>query len=222
MANPKQKGPTPPFPPQEQQPPGSEQAMEPRPDYGESSYKGFGRLKDKVALITGGDSGIGRAVALAFAREGADIVIAYWNEHEDARETQRVVEASGRRVVLVAGDLAEEPQCARVVEAAAREFGRIDILVNNAAFQGKQIEKFEDIDAERIRRTFAVNIEAMFHLVRHALRWMKPGAVIINTASDKPYHRSRGILDYAATKEAMAALSKGLGNRLLERGIRVN
>ncbi len=222
MANPKQKGPTPPFPPQEQQPPGSEQAMEPRPDYGESSYKGFGRLKDKVALITGGDSGIGRAVALAFAREGADIVIAYWNEHEDARETQRVVEASGRHVVLLAGDLAEEPQCARVVEAAAREFGRIDILVNNAAFQGKQIEKFEDIDAERIRRTFAVNIEAMFHLVRHALRWTKPGAVIINTASVQAYHPSPAILDYAATKGAIVAFTKGLAKGLIERGIRVN
>src|SRR5213595_780223 len=170
--------------------------MHQEPHHGEDSYRGTGKLKDRVALVTGGDSGIGRAVALAFAREGADIVIAYWNEHEDARETQRVVEASGRRVVLVAGDLAEEPQCARVVEAAAREFGRIDILVDNAAFLGKQIEKFEDIDAERIRRTFAVNIEAMFHLVRHALRWMKPGAVIINTASVQAYHPSPAILDY--------------------------
>src|SRR5204863_9399366 len=152
----------------------------------------------------------------------AGIVSAYCGGDEDAGENQRGVEASGRRVGLVAGDLAEEPQCARVVAAAAREFGRIGILVNNAAFQGKQIEKFEDIDAERIRRTFAVNIEAMFHLVRHALRWMKPGAVIINTASVQAYHPSPAILDYAATKGAIVAFTKGLAKGLIERGIRVN
>ena len=150
------------------------------------------------------------------------VVIAYWNEHEDARETQRVVEASGRRAVLVPGDLADESHCARVIDAAARELGRIDILVNNAAFQGKQVDKFEEIDAERIRRTFAVNIEAMFHLVRHALRWMKPGGVIINTASVQAYHPSAAILDYATTKGAIVAFSKGLAQALIERGIRVN
>jgi NAD(P)-dependent dehydrogenase (short-subunit alcohol dehydrogenase family) len=222
MADPKQKGPTPPFPKQEQQAPGTEQAMEPRPDHGETSYKGFDRLRDKVALVTGGDSGIGRAVALAFAREGADIVVSYWNEHDDARETQRLVESAGRRALLVPGDLAEESQCARVVDAAAREFGRIDVLVNNAAFQGKQVERFEEIDAERIRRTFAVNIEAMFHLVRHALRWMKPGSAIVNTASVQAYHPSPAILDYAATKGAIVAFTKGLAQSLIERGIRVN
>jgi NAD(P)-dependent dehydrogenase (short-subunit alcohol dehydrogenase family) len=222
MADPKEKGPTPPFPKQEQQPPGTEQAMEPKPDHGERSYKGFGRLKDKVAVITGADSGIGRAVALAFAREGADIVVAYWNEHEDARETQRLIEESGRRAVLVPGDLAEESQCVRVIDTAAREFGRIDLLVNNAGFQGKQVENFEQLDAARIRRTFAVNIEAMFHLVRAALAWMKPGAAIINTASVQAYHPSPAILDYATTKGAIVAFSKGLAQSLIERGIRVN
>ena len=223
MSDPKAKGPTPPFPSQEQEEPtGSEQRMDPRPDHGERSYKGFGRLKDKVALITGADSGIGRAVAIAFAREGADVVVSYWNEHEDARETKRVVEDAGRRALLVAGDLAEEKDCRRLIEAAAREFGRIDILVNNAAYQGKQVEKLEDLDAERIRRTFAVNIEAMFHLVRHGLRWMKPGGAIINTASVQAYHPSAGILDYATTKGAIVAFTKGLAPELIERGIRVN
>jgi len=222
MADPKQKGPTPPFPKQEQQPPGTEQAMEPRPDHGESTYKGFGRLKDKAAVVTGADSGIGRAVALAFAREGADVLVSYWNEHEDARETQKLVEAAGRRAVLVPGDLAEESHCRRVIEAAAREFGRIDLLVNNAAYQGKAVEKLEEIDAQRLRRTFAVNIEAMFHLVRHALRWMKPGSAIINTASVQAYHPSPAILDYATTKGAIVTFSKGLAQHLIERGIRVN
>ena len=222
MAHPKEKGPTPPFPKQEQQPPGSEAAMQPRPDHGEASYKGYARLKDKVAVITGADSGIGRAVALAFAREGADIVVSYWNEHEDARETARVVEQAGRRAVVVAGDLAEEAQCARVIDTAAREFGHIDLLVNNAAFQGKQVERFEQIDSQRLRRTFAVNIEAMFHLVRHALPWMKPGSAIINTASVQAYHPSAAILDYATTKGAIVAFTKGLAQHLLDRGIRVN
>ena len=222
MADPKQKGPTPPFPKQEQQAPGTEQAMEPRPDHGESTYKGFGRLKDKAAVVTGADSGIGRAVALAFAREGADVLVSYWNEHEDARETQKLVEAAGRRAVLVPGDLAEESHCRRVIEAAAREFGRIDLLVNNAAYQGKAVEKLEEIDAQRLRRTFAVNIEAMFHLVRHALRWMQPGSAIINTASVQAYHPSPAILDYASTKGAIVTFSKGLAQQLIERGIRVN
>src|SRR5690349_12309743 len=203
MTDPKQKGPTPPFPKQEQQPPGIEQAMEPRPDHGEESYKGFGRLKNKVAVITGADSGIGRAVALAFAREGADVLVAYWNEHDDARETARLVEDAHRRAVLVPGDLADAAHCRRVVDTAAREFGHIDILVNNAAYQGKQVEKFEEITPDRLRRTFAVNIEAMFHLTRQALAWMKPGAVIINTASIQAYHPSPAILDYATTKGAI-------------------
>jgi hypothetical protein len=220
--DPKEKGPQPPFPKQEQTYPGSERAMDPRPDYGEKTYRGFGRPKDKVALITGADSGIGRAVALAFAREGADVVVAYFNEHDDARETQRVVEAAGRRALLAPGDLSTEPACRALAEHAAREMGRIDVLVNNAAYQGKQVERFEQLDGERVERTFRVNVIAMFHLVRHALPHMKPGATIVNTASVQAYHPSPGILDYAATKGAIVTFTKGLAQSLIERGIRAN
>jgi NAD(P)-dependent dehydrogenase (short-subunit alcohol dehydrogenase family) len=220
--DPKERGPKPPFPKQEQSYPGSEAAMDPRPDYGESTYRGFGRLRERVAVVTGADSGIGRAVALAFAREGADVVIAYLNEHEDARETQRVVEEAGRRALLVAADLSTEPACRGLIERAAREMGRIDVLVNNAAYQGKQVEKFEDLDAERIEMTFRTNILAMFHLVRHALPHMKPGSAIVNTASIQAYHPSAAILDYAATKGAIVAFTKGLAQSLIERGIRAN
>ena len=135
--------------------------MDPRPDYGESSYRGLGRLKDKVALVTGADSGIGRAVALAFAREGADVVIAYLSEHEDANVTRLAVESAGRRALLAPGDLDSDGACKALAEKAAREFGRIDILVNNAAYQGKSVKKFEELDAERVEKTFRVNILAI-------------------------------------------------------------
>jgi len=220
--DPKDQGKKPPFPQQEQEPPGSEREMAPRPDYGEESYRGFGRLKDRVAVITGADSGIGRAVALAFAREGADVLVSYLNEHEDARETKRVVEAAGRRAVLVAGDLAEESQCRRVIEEAVRAFGRIHLLVNNAAYQGKAVEKFEELDAARIERTFRVNVEAMFHLVRYALPHFEKGGAIVNSASVQAYHPNASILDYAATKGAIVTFTKGLAQELIERGIRVN
>jgi len=196
--------------------------MEPRPDYGESSYRGLGRLKDKVALITGADSGIGRAVALAFAREGADVVIAYLNEHEDANVTRRSVESAGRRALLAAGDLDNDGACRALVDKAVKEFGRIDLLVNNAAYQGKSVKKFEELEAERVEKTFRVNIIAMFHLVRNALPHMKEGSVIVNTASVQAYHPNPGILDYATTKGAIVAFTKGLAQSLIERGIRVN
>jgi len=220
--DPKEQGKKPPFPQKEQSHPGKEQEMSPRPDYGEESYRGLGRLKERVAVITGADSGIGRAVALAFAREGADIVISYLNEHEDANETKRVVESAGRRAVLVAGDLAEEQNCRRVIDEAARAFGRIHLLVNNAAYQGKSVEKFEEIDAARIERTFRVNIVAMFHLVRYALAHFEKGGAIINSASVQAYHPNASILDYAATKGAIVTFTKGLAQHLIERGIRVN
>jgi NAD(P)-dependent dehydrogenase (short-subunit alcohol dehydrogenase family) len=220
--DPKQKGPQPPFPKQAQEPPGLESKMDPKPDSGEESYRGLGRLRDKVALVTGGDSGIGRAVALAFAREGADVAVAYWKEHDDARETQRLIELAGRKALLVPGDLADEAHCGTVVDTVARQLGRIDLLVNNAAFQGKQVEKFEDLDPSRIERTFRVNILAMFHLVRRALPHMKPGSAIVNTASVQAYHPSPAILDYASTKGAIVTFTKGLAQGLIERGIRVN
>jgi NAD(P)-dependent dehydrogenase (short-subunit alcohol dehydrogenase family) len=220
--DPKDQGKKPPFPQNEQDHPGSDREMSPRPDYGEESYRGFGRLKDRVAVITGADSGIGRAVALAFAREGADVVISYLNEHQDAQETKRLVESAGRRAALVAGDLAEEPQCRRVIEEAVRAFGRIHLLVNNAAYQGKAVEKFEELDAARIDRTFRVNVEAMFHLVRYALPHFHKGGAIITSASVQAYHPNASILDYAATKGAIVTFTKGLAQELIGRGIRVN
>ena len=212
----------PPFREKEQEHPGSEAEMKVKPDFGEESYKGLGRLTDRVAVITGADSGIGRAVALAFAREGANVVIGYLNEHEDAQETMRVVTEAGRKAISVAGDLADEAQCKRLIDESVKTFGRIDILVNNAAFQGKAVEEFEEIDAERVERTFRVNIMAMFHLVRHALRHMKEGSSIINVASIQAYQPSYEILDYAATKGAIVTFTKGLAEGLITRGIRAN
>ncbi|MDI1480930.1 SDR family oxidoreductase [Polyangium sp. y55x31] len=222
MKDPKDLGQKPPFPAQEQEYPGVESGMQPRPDHGETSYRGLGRLKDRVALITGADSGIGRAVAIAYAREGADVGIAYLNEHEDANETKRLVEEAGRKAALFPGDLSSDAACKKLVEDAAKAFGRIDILVNNAAEQGKTVENFEELDAERVERTFRVNILAMFHIVRHALPHMKPGSVIINTSSIQAYQPSPEILDYAATKGAIVTFSKGLSQALIGRGIRVN
>jgi NAD(P)-dependent dehydrogenase (short-subunit alcohol dehydrogenase family) len=220
--DPRRKGDQPPYPAQQQPTPGSEEELRPRPDFGERSYVGHGRLKDRVAVVTGGDSGIGRAVALAFAREGAHVVVSYLDEHEDAEETRRVVEAAGRTALLVAGDLADEAQCARVVRATIERFGRLDVLVNNAAFQGRQLDRFEDLDPARLERTFRTNILAMFHLVRHALPHMKPGATVINTSSIQAYHPNPQILDYAVTKGAIRTFTQGLAKELTGRGIRVN
>ena len=221
-ADPRKQGDEPPYPKQQQPAPGSEERMRPRPDYGEKSYVGHGRLKERVAIVTGADSGIGRAVALAFAREGAHVVVSYLEEHEDAEETKRVVEAAGRTALLVAGDLADEAQCARLVRTAFERFGRIDVLVNNAAYQGRQLERFEDLDPARLERTFRTNILAMFHLVRHALPHMKAGGVILNTTSIQAYHPNPQILDYAVTKGAIRTFTQGLAKELTKRGIRVN
>jgi hypothetical protein len=196
--------------------------MVPAPDHGEDSYRGFGRLQGKVALITGGDSGIGRAVATAYAREGADVAINYLNEHEDARDTKRWVEKAGRKALLLPGDLASEPVCRKVVFDTLEQFGRIDILVNNAAYQGEEVKSVEELTRERLERTFRVNILAMFDLVRAALPRLKPGSVIINVSSIQAYNPTPAILDYAATKGAIVTFSKGLSKELIERGIRVN
>ena len=220
--NPREAGPKPPMPPQEQQAPGLEGQMTPEPDYGLTSYKGLGRLKDRVVLITGGDSGIGRAVCLAFAREGADVAFAYLNEDPDAEVTRKVVEDSGHQVLALKGDITDEAVCRRIIEDTVKRFGRIDVLINNAAYQGKKVEKFEELTAERVERTFRTNILAMFNLVRYALPHMKAGASIINTASIQAYQPSPGILDYACTKGAIVTFTKGLAQELIERGIRVN
>lgn len=220
--DPRDAGPKPPHPAQEQASTGRESEMAPQPDYGLESYRGYGRLAHKVSLITGADSGIGRAVALAFAREGADVVIGYLENDDDAEETARVVQAAGRQALKVPVDIASDAGAKRLVEQAVARFGRIDILVNNAAKQGKAIDRFEELDAERVETTFRVNILSMFHLVRHALPHMQKGSSIINVASIQAYNPSPAILDYAATKGAIVTFSKGLAQSLIERGIRVN
>jgi hypothetical protein len=209
------------MPTQQQQPPGHESDLTPKADHGETSYQGSGKLTGKATLITGADSGIGRAVALAFAREGADVLIAYLNEHEDAQETARLVEEAGRRAVLVPGNLAEPAHCRSIVERAVQEFGRIDVLVNNAAFQMTR-ESIEEIPDEEWDYTFQVNITAMFHICKAAVKHMKPGSSIINTTSINSDNPKPTLLAYAATKGAIANFSAGLAQLLAEKGIRVN
>lgn len=209
------------LPEQQQQPPGREADLRPKADHGETSYKGSGRLSDKVAVITGGDSGIGKAVAIAFAREGADVLVSYLSEDEDAEDTRRWVEQAGRRCVLMRGDLSSKDHCREAIDRAVSEFGRIDVLVNNAAHQ-MTYEALEDIPDEEWDYTFAVNITAMFHLCKAAVPHMPPGASIINTSSvnsDKPRPT---LLAYATTKGAIANFSAGLAQLLGDRGIRVN
>lgn len=212
----------PPFPKQEQEAHGSEHAMAPRPDYGRESYKGFGRMKDRVAIVTGGDSGIGRAVCLAFAREGADVAFVYLDEDRDADESARAIEEAGRKALKIKADLRDDAQCKRVVSEVIERFGRLDVLVNNAAKQGKAVERFEDLGYDRVEQTFRTNILAMFSMAHYAVPHMKPGSVIINVASIQAYQPSAAILDYASTKGAIVTFTKGLSESLLERGIRVN
>lgn len=195
--------------------------MEPPPDFGEASYKGSGKLRGKVAIITGGDSGIGRAVALAFAREGADIVISYLTEHEDAEETKRVVVEAQRRCVLVEGDIQDFEHCRALVNSTLETFGHLDILVNNAAFQMSH-PSFEEISPEELDRTFRTNIYAMFYLCQAAAKSMKPGSCIINVASIQAYQPSPHILAYATTKGAIVTFTKGLAQELASKGVRVN
>ncbi|MDD9739588.1 MAG: SDR family oxidoreductase [Marinovum algicola] len=213
--------PNPPFPQQSQPIPGRTDQMQPRPDHGEESYRGSGKLDGMAALVTGGDSGIGRAVALAYAREGADLLISYLDEHDEAQETQRLVEEAGKRAVLKPGDLQEADHCRSLVQAAHEAFGRLDILVNNAAHQ-MHFDTFEDIPDTEWERTFRTNIHAMFYLSKAAAPLMKDGGAIINTASinsDKP---NPGLLAYATTKGAIQNFTVGLAQMLAPRGIRVN
>jgi NAD(P)-dependent dehydrogenase (short-subunit alcohol dehydrogenase family) len=213
--------PKPPFPDQKQPMPGSSAAMDPQPDYGEDSYKGSGRLADKKAIITGGDSGIGRAVALAFAREGADVLISYYNEDEDARETQRLIESAGRKAVLMPGDIKDPAHCRAIVQRAVQEFGGVDILVNNAAHQATFTD-VEEISDEEWDVTFRTNIHAMFYLVKAAVPHMREGSAIINTTSVNADTPSPQLLAYATTKGAIQNFTGGLEQLLAEKGIRVN
>lgn len=213
--------PKPPFPAQPQSTPGATGAMRPKPDHGEDSYKGCGRLLDKKVLLTGGDSGIGRAVAIAFAREGADLLISYLDEHEDAKATKRFVEDAGRRCVLVPGDIADPAHCRKLVRSAVDAFGRIDVLVNNAAHQ-MTFESTDEISDTEWQRTFAVNISPMFYISKAAIPHMKAGSAIINTASVNADSPNPHLLAYATTKGAIENFSAGLAQLLAEKGIRVN
>lgn len=210
------------FPKQSQEFIGTEQSMDPKPDYGYDTYKGTGKLKNKVALVTGGDSGIGRAIVLHLAREGADIAISYLGEHQDAEESKKAVTESGQQCILLPGDLRSEEHCKKIVKDTVEKFGRIDVLVNNASFQGKDVEKFEDITRERLEFTFHSNILAYFTVAQAAVPHIPKGGAIINIASIQGYQPSFGVLDYACTKGAMTTFTKGLGPHLITRGIRVN
>jgi len=201
--------------------PGSEAEMMPAPVADDPNYKAAGKLQNKVAVITGGDSGIGRAAAIAFAKEGADVCIAYLSEHKDARETKRMVEEHGRNCVLIAGDLGEESHCRKVVQKAVKQFGRLDILVNNASEQHPQ-ESIEDISAEQLERTFRTNVFAYFFMVKAALKHLKEGAAIINTTSVTAYRGSPTLLDYSSTTGAEVSFTRSLSINLAEKGIRVN
>jgi NAD(P)-dependent dehydrogenase (short-subunit alcohol dehydrogenase family) len=213
--------PKPPFPEQQQPTPGFSSQMDPPPDYGEDSYRGSQRLEGKKTLITGADSGIGRAVALAFAREGADVAISYLSEEDDARETRRLIEDSGRKCLLLPGDIGDAEHCREIVRKTVESFGRIDVLVNNAAYQ-TYIENVQDISDAEWEKTLAVNLSAMFYLVKAALPHMKEGASIINTASKQADEPSPELLAYAVTKGAIQNFSAGLAQQLAKRGIRVN
>ena len=219
--DPRDKGPKPPHTTTSQEYPGTESEMDPRPDYGEESYKGTGKLAGKAAVITGGDSGIGRAVALAFAREGADVLISYLSEEGDARETARVVEAAGRRCVLVAGDISEEAQCRAIIDRAVEEFGKVDILVNNAAFQMSR-ESIDEISTEEFDRTLKTNLYAMFWLTKAAVPHMPEGGSVINTSSIQADSPSPELLPYAMTKAGIQNFTGGLAQMLGKKGIRAN
>jgi NAD(P)-dependent dehydrogenase (short-subunit alcohol dehydrogenase family) len=195
--------------------------MDPQPDYGEDTYVGSNRLLEKKAIITGGDSGIGRAVALAFAREGADVLVSYLNEHDDARETQRLVEETGRTCILVAGDISRPEHCREIVRQAVEEFGRIDILVNNAAHQ-MAFDEIDEISDEEWDKTFATNLSSMFYLSKAAVRHMPEGSSIINTASINSDAPNPHLLAYATTKGAIQNFTAGLAQLLAEKGIRAN
>ncbi len=221
LQDPKKQGQKPPFEEPKQAPPGESSEMRNKPDYGEESYRGFGRLQNRKALITGSDSGIGRAVALAYAREGADVLISYLNEEEDAKETARLVHDAGRKAITVPGDIGNRKHCDELVKRALDEFGRLDILINNAAFQmtHESIEEFTD---EEWDRTFKTNIYAMFYLSRAALPHMSEGSAIINTASVQAYQPSPTLLAYATTKGAIVTFTKSLAQFGIKKGIRVN
>ncbi|CAB3685907.1 SDR family oxidoreductase [Achromobacter piechaudii] len=213
--------PTPPMPGQHLDKPGNEADMQLKPQYQAPGYEGSGKLKDMVAIVTGGDSGIGRAVSVLFAREGADVAVVYLDEHEDAKETQRVVQAEGRRCLLIPGDVKDGGFCKQAVEQTVKEFGKLDILVNNAAYQ-QHIESLTEISDEQWEKTLSTNITGYFHMARAALPHLKTGASIINTGSVTGLRGSAKLLDYSSTKGAIHAFTRSLAANLASDGIRVN
>ena len=221
MENPLDQYPKPPFKEQQQRPPGVESELQPVADHGEETYKGSGKLQGRKAIITGGDSGIGRAVAIAFAREGADVVISYLNEDQDAAETARYVEEAGRKAVLIPGDISREEHCRTIINRAVEELGGIDILVNNAAYQMTH-DSLQEITAEELDYTFKTNIYAMFYLCKAAEPHLKPGSTVVNTTSVNAYKPNPGLLAYATTKGAIQNFTSGLGQLWADKGIRVN
>jgi NAD(P)-dependent dehydrogenase (short-subunit alcohol dehydrogenase family) len=221
-ANPLTKHDTPPFDEQQQDAvPGKETEMDLKPDHGETSYKGSGKLSGKKAIITGGDSGIGRAVAIAFAREGADVLISYLDEHEDAKETAKFVEEAGRRAILVAGDISDEQHCKLIINRAIDEFGQLDVLVNNAAYQMSR-DSIQDVSTEEWDQTFKTNIYPMFYLCKEAEQHLKPGSTIVNTTSVNAYKAPAQLVAYSATKAAIQNFTASMAQLWAEKGIRVN
>lgn len=221
LQDPKSLYPQPPYSAKYQEPPGTESELNPKADHGEESYIGKGLLEGRRALITGGDSGIGRAIAVAFSREGADVAISYLSEHEDARATELLVMEAGRKAVLLPGDLSSKTACERVASDAVGQLGGIDILVNNAAFQ-RTYDDFQDIPDEEFEETYRVNVFAMFRLCQALLPQMPKGASIINTASIQSYDPSPNLIAYASTKAAIASFTRSLANMAIKQGVRVN
>lgn len=221
MQDPKEEHPKPPYSGQDQEVPGREGEMDPKVDHGEQTYQGAGKLKGRNAIITGGDSGIGRAVAIAFAREGANVLISYLEEHKDAEETAQYVKEAGQKAVLLAGDVSDEDHCRKIVRIAVEEFGGIDILVNNAAYQMAR-ENLQEISSEEWDYTFRTNIYSMFYLCKEAESHMKPGSTIVNTTSINAYKPHPQLLAYAATKGAIQNFTANLAQILASKSIRVN
>ena len=221
MQDPQKQYEQPPFKEQDQDVPGYENQLYPKADHGEESYKGSGKLEGRKAIITGGDSGIGRAVAIAFAREGADIVISFLSEDEDAQETANWIEKAGRKAVLIPGDISDEAHCIEIVERTASELGGIDIIVNNAAFQMSR-DSLQDISSEEWDKTFRVNIHAMFYICKAAEKYLKPGSTIVNTTSVNAYKAPKALIPYSATKAAIQNFTASLAQLWADKGIRVN
>jgi len=221
LQNPLDHYPIPPYPNQEQEVPGTEDRLNLKADHGEDSYKGSGKLTGRKALITGGDSGIGRAVAIAFAREGADVLISYLDEHEDAKETARYVQDAGRKAVIIPGDINDEAHCRLLIERAVNEFGGLDILINNAAYQMAR-QSIQDVSADEWDRTFRTNIYSMFYLCKAAEPYLKPGSTVVNTTSVNAYKAPPILVAYSATKGAIQNFTASMAQLWAEKGIRVN